>query len=396
MITIDLDQIQSKSYQHIPQLTQCRVLLRVCLNVTIDAQGEMIDDTRYQESLKSIYQLKSAHKLIIVAHLWRPSGYNPAMSLKFLQSRISQDLGQPISFAPSVSSLSEYDHGIILLENIRFDPREESTDLSMQDDLAQELSSYADIFVNDAFADYRPSVSTYHINRHLPAYLWPLFVSEIQHLSRIWQAKRPFVAIIWGSKLSDKLNVVSQLLHDADHVIIWGAMAFTLMQAQWIDIGKSLWEPDKIALAHTLLEHYTHKIVLPCDFGVVHNFENPGNQIQYDDHIDHDMMCIDIGPKSCDRFAHYIQQAQTIIRNWPLGVCEWPASRMGTHRIAQAIVDKHDAYRMIGGWDSITAFHLLGYDHRHVDHICTGWGAMLSLIWDSTFPTLQAILDNPH
>lgn len=380
-----------------------RVLLRSCLNVTMSPEGEIQDETRLVESLPAIAFLsQSAKQLIVLAHLWRPTAPGPQVDLLPVAREIEQRTGQAVYFAPDLSeaTLARIRSGadrLVVLQNIRYFPGEESKNPEEQAAFCDLLASLGDVFVNDAFADYRPSVSTYHLAKRLPSYLGPKFAQEVAMLSAVWtQAEHPVVAVIGGSKLSEKLLAIEGLLQIADTVIIAWAMASTLVKAQGGEIGTSLHEPDKLDMAKALLDRYGDAIVLPVDRACIREFADPTwlpNAIHYRTQLPADEMSVDIGPHSQELFGKLLAEAKTIIWNGPVGVYEWEATRIWSEYVARAIGKNIDAFKLSGWGDCLTLINMLWYAEVF-NHLCTGGGAMLSWFADTTFPVLDVIMSS--
>jgi len=406
MYTIKKD-LSKYSYKSIDQKSS-RIVLRTCLNLTLDDDGNVTDYTRLNESLPLIKELsQNAQNLVIMAHLGRPVDRDPKLSFKKISEKIQEELnslnvkvefieeGNEISFQKITTNINDNQNKkIFLLENIRYLNGEESKDLDLRMNLAKHLASLGDVFINDAFADYRESASTYDIAKLLPSYLGPVFLNEVEHLGKLIAPKRPYVAILGGAKLSEKLDVLQSLLESADKVLIGGAMAYTLLKSIGINIGKSLVEMDKIEVSKDIMEKYKDKIVLPFDHYVSNEFSeqssNEGSNIDQQE-IPNDKIAIDIGLKTIEIYKKEIENAETIIWNGPMGVFEWESSSKGTKIIGEAIVKNQKSYKLVGGGDSISAinkFNLNGFDH-----ICTGGGAMLAFLAYDKFPTLDVIIN---
>lgn len=400
MYSLDQEKLENKLYTH-TDVSNHKVLLRTCLNVATDKEGNMIDSTRYDESFPLIQQLASKAKtLLITAHLGRPA---PALagpkhnetqfSFFKIAQKLANDLGKRVHFVTDTQDLTQILDWIYFLENVRFFPGEESKDEQERESFAKMLTTPCDMFINDAFADYRASASTYDVAKYLPSYVGPVFAKEIKELDNLRSPERPFLAILGWAKLSEKLDSLLALLQTADKVIIGGAMRYTLLKAKGIAIGNSLVENDKLEVAQTILEKYADKILIPADHMIVQTFKDPaiggffytdGQQISYG------FEAIDIGPKGIAECKDLIVNAKTIVRNGPMGVFERPTSAHGTQEIGKAIMHNVSAYKLVGGGDSITAIHKLWL--TGFDHICTGGGAMLAYLAYDTFPTLDIIL----
>lgn len=252
------------------------------------------------------------------------------------------------------------------MENVRFFEGEENKDKEQRMAFAQQLVAGCDLFINDAFADYRISASTYDVATLIPSQLGSLFQKEITELNKIKKhPEHPFVAILGGAKLSEKLDVLLQILPKADTVLIGGAMAYTLLKAQDISIGKSLFEEDKLDITRQMIAEYGSKLFLPIDHTVVEHFEDPALGGTHaidttDQFIPDDTIAVDIGPQTRELYATIIKQAKTIMRNGPMGVTERSDTRIGTEHIGKMIAAQKQSYKLVGGGDSITAINNLG------------------------------------
>jgi 3-phosphoglycerate kinase len=281
---------------------------------------------------------------------------------------------------------------VFLLENIRFFNGEESKNKDERMIFARLLAGLGNTFINDAFADYRESASTYDIATLLPSFLGPVFLKEVEALSKFSTPAAPFVAILGGAKLSEKLDALNSLVKIADKVIIGGAMAYTLMKAKGINIGKSKIEDDKLDIAHEIIENYSQKLCLPVDHMLTKEFSETSKfDYSEDNSIPNDSIAIDIGPKTIDEYCKEIVNAKSILWNGPMGVFEWEHSGKGTCIIGNAIVNNTQAYKLAGGGDSIAAINK--YRLRGIDHISTGGGAMLAFLAYDKFPTLDVIIN---
>lgn len=382
------------SYQNIDWRNES-VIVRACLNVILDDQGKIIDDTRLIEALPLIRELaQKCSRVIIMAHLGRPMGVDSKLSLEPVRKLLVEELGIQITLVSDISAEIP-EQGVFLLENIRFFPGEEAEVENVRMDFAKKLAGLAHYYINDAFPDYRQSASTYDIVKFIPSYLGPAFISEVVSLTKLISPKRPYLAIIGGAKLSEKLDLLNVLAEIADQILIGGAMAYTLLRAKGIEVGKSLVEEDKIPNTQALLAKYSDKIILPLDHLVVDKFskdDNGGFQLIDSEEIPSSKIAVDIGPKTITDYANRIKSASTILWNGPLGVFEWEESSKGTRAIATEILINKQAYSLVGGGDSISAinqFGLSGYSH-----ISTGGGAMLAFIAKDEFPTLAVIMAN--
>jgi len=377
-----------------------KVLLRACLNVATDEEGIMIDDTRYKEALPVIKDLSNeCDTLFIVAHLGRPKEKERKFSFWNIAEILQKDLGNKFEVVLTDDldgdfSQSEKRKKVFLIENIRFFSGEKSKDEIERKEFAKKLASLADIFVNDAFPDYNESASTFDVAKFLPSYLGSKFIDEVESLSEFSNPARPFVSILGGAKLSEKLDAMRSLLEVSDKVLVGGAIAYTILKAKGWGIGNSLFEEEKLEVAKEMLEKFQDKIVLPVDHQIVSGFKNPNeSEIEFtnNEEIPEGKIAIDIGPKTVELFKLEIKNAKSILWNGPMGVYEWENSSNGTKEIGLTVSSNKSAFKLAGGGDSISAINKFGISG--IDHISTGGGAMLSFLAYDNFPTLDVILD---
>lgn len=369
------------------------VLVRCCLNVPL-RNGQIQDDTRIKEALPLLQELKEKSKrVVIMAHLGRPEGRDMEFSLEPVAERLEKELDTKVTLLSDLDE--EAEEGMYLLENIRFFPEESVNDLDERRAFAQELAKFGDIFINDAFPDYRESASTYDIVKFLPSFLGPAFLKEIKAFANYSQPHKPLVTILGGAKLSEKLDALNSLAKISDRVLVGGAMAYTLLKAKGIEIGKSLCEVDKLVVAEEIIDKYSDKIVLPIDHVLVDEFKEPENTEMYSvvrhQEIPEDKIAVDIGPQTVELFIREINNAGSLIWNGPMGVFEWDLIGNETKNIATAIAESQ-AFTLAGGGDSIAAINK--YNLTGFDHISTGGGAMLAYFSYDTFSTLDIILDS--
>lgn len=379
-----------------------RVLMRVDFNVPLGPGGEITDDRRIEMALPSIRSvLDRGGSVILMSHLGRPDGEpDPAYSMRPTAVRLSELLQRPVQFAtdtvgPEAQHLSAalQPGQILVLENLRFQPGEKKGDPSFSQTLAQ----MGDVYCNDAFGTcHRKDASMVAVPQAMtgkPRVVGFLVEKEIRYLSEtIGNPTRPFVAILGGAKVSDKINVIANLLKVCDQVLIGGAMAYTFSLAQGGRVGNSLVEPDKVELAKQLLASANGKLQLPDDTHCGDKFSGDCHkQIVPAGQIPDGFQGLDIGPLSMKRYAGLISSARTVVWNGPMGVFEIPPFDAGTKAVAQAIADSQ-ATSIIGGGDSAAAISQLGFEDR-VTHVSTGGGASLEMLEGKSFAAVE-LLDN--
>lgn len=397
-------ELKNFSYKNIYNVSSKRILVRSCLNVAVDKTGKVVDDTRLQESMPLISELaKSAKTLIITGHLGRPerrerslSFWNVAelMSNELKKIGVSVELYEDIT-DEFINKTNEINTGkrIFLLDNIRFFKGEESKNAEERIYFSKKLAELADSYVNDAFADYREAASTYTIATQIPSFIGPLFMREVDALLKFSAPERPYVAVLGGAKLSEKLDALNTLIETADKVLVGGAMAYTLLKAKGIETGNSLIEADKLEIAKDTINKAGDKLVLPIDHLVSSTFSEDASKeslIVDSAQIPEGTIAIDIGPKTIELFVSEIQKAKSVLLNGPMGVFEWEKSALGTKAVCEA-VSKIQGYKLTGGGDSIAAINKFGI--TGFDHVSTGGGAMVSFIAYDKFPTLDVILN---
>jgi phosphoglycerate kinase len=380
-----------------------RVLVRADLNVPLDKQsGEITDDGRIRAVLPTLSALVSAGaKVVVCSHLGRPKGApDPQFSLRPVAGRLGELLGAPVHFAEdtvgdsarsTVSGLA--DGQVALLENLRFNAGETSKDDAERGAFADQLAGFGDAYVDDAFgAVHRKHASVYDVPARLPHVAGRLVLREVEVLSRLTgQPERPYVVVLGGSKVSDKLAVIEALLPTVDRLLIGGGMCFTFLKAQGLEVGTSLLEADMVQTCRSLLDRAPGKIMLPVDVVAADAFapDATHDTVRVDGIPSH-RLGLDIGPETVAGFAAALSQAKTIFWNGPMGVFEMPAFANGTRGIAEAIT-KADAFSVVGGGDSAAAVRALGLDETSFGHISTGGGASLEYLEGKTLPGIAAL-----
>ncbi len=397
-----------KTIEDLGDLAGKRVLVRSDFNVPLDGTT-ITDDGRIRAALPTLSALVGAGaKVVIAAHLGRPKGApEDKYSLAPVAARLGELLGAPVTLAAdtvgegAAAAVAALNNGeVVLLENIRFDPRETSKVDAEREDLAADLAKLADFFVSDGFGVvHRKQASVYDIAKALPSAVGTLVLKEVDSLKKATEnTERPYAVVLGGSKVSDKLGVIGNLLTKADRILIGGGMLFTFLAAQGYSVGKSLLEEDQLDTVRGYLETAKAngvEIVLPVDIIVAPEFkaDSPATVVAADA-IPADQMGLDIGPESQKLFAQKLADAKTVVWNGPAGVFEFAAFAGGTRAVAQGIVDAtaNGAFSIVGGGDSAAAVRILGFDEAGFSHISTGGGASLEFLEGKELPGI-AVLD---
>jgi phosphoglycerate kinase len=384
-----------------------RVLVRVDFNVPLDDNQNITDDTRIRASLPTIKKIISdGGKAVLMSHLGRPKGEKaPKYSLKPAAEKLGELLNKNVTLAPDcigenvkklVAQMKDGD--VVMLENVRFHKEEEKNDESF----AKQLAELGDVYVNDAFGSaHRAHASTEGVTKFIKTCAAGyLLKKEIDYLGgAVNDPKRPFCAILGGAKISGKIDVINNLLNKVDTLIIGGGMAYTFFKAQGMEIGKSLLEEEKIALAKELLNKLNSskvKFLLPIDIIVADEFKNDSpSEVVSIDKIPADKMGLDIGPKTVELFKNEILKSKTIVWNGPMGVFEMDNFATGTNQVAKALADatKNGATTIIGGGDSAAAIAKTGLDDK-VSHVSTGGGASLEFLEGKKLPGVEALTNS--
>jgi phosphoglycerate kinase len=383
-----------------------RVLVRVDFNVPQDETGRITDDRRIRAALPTIrYLIERGARTILASHLGRPKGKpedRAKFTLKPVAERLGELLGKPVPLAPDCvgaeveKMVQEMKNGdVLLLENVRFHPEEENND----PDFAKQLAGLAEVYVNDAFGTaHRAHASTEGVARYLPGVAGYLMQKELVYLGgALANPKRPFIAVLGGAKVKDKIPVIENLVSKVDRLIIGGGMAYTFLKAQGKEIGRSLLDADSLDFCREMLAKAGDKILLPVDVVVADGnpFEQGADAVQTRvvsvDAIPADWQGVDIGPETQKRFAEAVKGAGTVVWNGPMGIFEFDQFAVGTRAMAQALADS-GAVTIVGGGDSAAAVEQLGFADK-MTHISTGGGASLEFLEGRVLPGVAALQD---
>ncbi len=385
------------------------VLVRSDFNVPLDDEGNITDSGRITASLPTIKALiEGGAKVILSAHLGRPKGeVNPKYSLAPVAEALSEALGQYVALAGDVTGEDAHeranglnDGDVMLIENVRFDPRETSKDEAERGAFADELVALAadnGAFVSDGFGVvHRAQASVYDVAKRLPAYAGKLVQKEVETLAAVAEKpESPYVVVLGGAKVSDKLGVIEALAGKADKVIIGGGMCYTLLAAKGYNVQNSLLQEDQIGNCKDLLERFGDKIVLPVDLIAATEFNaDAENKVVALDGIPEGWQSLDIGPESVKEFDKVIASSKTVFWNGPMGVFEMEAFSKGTAGVAQSIIDatkNNGSFTVVGGGDSAASVRLLGLDEDGFSHISTGGGASLEFLEGKELPGVSVL-----
>ena len=380
-----------------------RVLVRSDLNVPLDADT-ITDDGRIRASLLTIQALaQRGARVVVAAHLGRPDAPNPSYSLAPVAARLAELLGRPVAFATdtvgesarsTVAGLADGD--VAVLENVRFNAGETSKDDAERGAFADQLASLADAFVSDGFGVvHRKQASVYDVAQRLPHAMGALVATEIDVLQRLTETpERPYVVVLGGSKVSDKLGVIDNLLGKADKLLIGGGMAYTFLAALGHEVGASLLQAEQVPVCREYLQRAADQgieLLVPTDIVIADRFApDASTRVVAADAIPEGWMGLDLGPDSARTFAAALRGARTVFWNGPMGVFEFDAFSGGTRAVAQALTEV-DGLTVVGGGDSAAAVRLLGFEEAAFGHISTGGGASLEYLEGKSLPGIDVL-----
>lgn len=387
------------------------VLVRSDFNVPLNDAGEITDPGRILASLPTLKALlEGGAKVIVMAHLGRPKGQvNPKFSLRPVAERLSEELGQFVPLAEDVVGEDAHERAngltdgeILLLENVRFEAAETSKDEAERGAFADKLAVLAadnGAFVSDGFGVvHRAQASDYDVTKRLPAYAGFLVEKEVSTLAKIAEdPESPYVVVLGGSKVSDKLGVIKNLATKADKIIIGGGMCYTFLKSQGYDVAKSLVEDEMLDTCKELLATYGDKLVLPVDLVWADSFDKDAERkVTELDSAPEGWLSLDVGPKTAAKYAEVISTSKTVFWNGPMGVFEFPKFADGTRSVAEAIIDattNNDSFTVVGGGDSAASVRTLGLDEEGFSHISTGGGASLEFLEGKELPGVVVLKD---
>jgi phosphoglycerate kinase len=399
-----------RTFDHAGDLRSKAVILRCDLNVPL-SNSEITDDGRIRASLATINRLTAAGARVIVAsHLGRPKAQETELSLAPVAKRLQKLLGQDVTFSPASTgdqakalTSSLRDGEIALLENLRFNAAETSSDPQQRAEFARELAAMADIMISDGFGVvHRKQASVYELAELIPSYAGLLIEAELKVLNQLTTTpSRPYTVVLGGSKVSDKLAVIGHLLPKVDRVAIGGGMVFTVLKAMGHNVGKSLLEEDQVETTGALLKRAADlgvQIILPTDIEIAASFSADASHktVQADaiedSELGADVLGLDIGPDSAKIFAEAVSSSKTVFWNGPMGVFEFPNFAHGTKAVAEALTNVN-GLSVVGGGDSAAAVRALGFDEASFAHISTGGGASLEYLEGKSLPGLEVLND---
>ena len=400
-----------KTIADLGDLSGRRVLVRSDLNVPLDDDGKITDDGRVRASVPTIMELAAqGARVIVCAHLGRPKGEpDPKYTLKPVAERLQELLGQPVAFATDTvgdsarSSVDALQDGeVLVLENLRFNPGETAKSADERAAFAEQLAALAEAYVSDGFGVvHREQASVYDIAQHLPSAAGGLVQTEVEVLRRLTEEpERPYVVVLGGAKVSDKLGVIDNLLSKADRLVIGGGMVFTFLKAKGLEVGSSLLEEDQVQQVTGYLATAAEsgvEIVLPTDVVAATEFSaDAEHDVVPVEEIPADRMGLDIGPDSARLFTEKLADAKTVFWNGPMGAFEMEPYAAGTRALARAlagITASNRALTVVGGGDSAAAVRQFGHSDDEFGHISTGGGASLEFLEGKTLPGLQVLED---
>jgi phosphoglycerate kinase len=380
------------------------VVVRANLDVALDQYGEIIDDTRIRASIPTYeYLLKKKCKIVIIGHLGRPQGkYDEDLSLFPVRFALGKLLGKQIKFAQLEScqnSIKYMNEGeITMIENLRFDPREESTITKERREYIKILSELCDIYVNDCFGVYKKHASVFDLPQMIPSYAGLSLINEIENLTKVLSSsKSPSIAILGGAKVSDKIKLISKFMGAMDKILLGGPMAYTFLKAQGVDMGNSKIDENALQEAIKILDLSKKKkteIILPIDHIAGDSFTSETAPIEVPTQkIPDGLIGLDIGPKTIIMYREIIESAQTVIWNGPMGVFGWESFSKGTESIGEfiALSTPKDAFKVAGGGDTLAAIKKLKINPKRFNHVSVGGGMLLKFLAGEKLEVLEIL-----